>query len=114
MAKSASNPLADARRAQNDQALKQELQWLLRRTSFNIINMDHGFSMTWGGKRLKFSAESDIPHDVRRYRVSGPVINGFLELTIGEEGFCDVLFIEADFMSGPTGRTIAISEMPFR
>ena len=98
----------------SEQQLNQSLQRLLRTLSVNIINLDKGFSMRHEGKRLKFKAIANLPNDQRCYRISGPEINGILEMKIGDGFFYDVEFCESSFDAPYTGRFIRIDELRFR
>ncbi len=113
-ASAATHAGADTHAIRSESQLEGELHKLLRTFSFNIINLEHGFSISRGTRKVKFAAVRDLPHDIRRYVVSGPEINGFLELKLGEGFFHDVSFMEVAPASAPTGRTIFISRIPVK
>ena len=97
-----------------EQELEKELRILLRTFSFNILNLESGFSISRGNHRAKFTRVKGLPNDQRHYMVSGPRLNGILELSIGNACFEGVFFMEIPPGSGPSGRMARIERVPLR
>ena len=109
-----SDPRMESQVMRTEQELVKELRMLVRAFSFNIVNLEKGFTVSRGNYRAKFARMQDLPYDQRCYWVSGPRLNGILELKLGEQGFLNVSFIETIPASGPTGRVVDIEHIPFR
>ena len=94
--------------------LAAELRKLLRRVSFNIVAFEKGFSMTLEGEKIKFT--SIAPHGgvTRKFRISGPRVNGLVELSIGDGHFEDIVFWQDAQGSLLAGMAIPLEKIPFR
>ena len=113
-ARSLQDPGTEAHVMRSEQELVRDLQILLKTFSFNIVNLEHGFQVSRGSRRAKFTAVKDLPYDVRRYVVSGPTLNGILELKLGDGFYYDVFFMEAAAGSVPSGRVVRIEKLAMR
>ena len=113
-AKTADVPAAHAYSMRDDEELRQELQRLLRFMSSNIIRMEKGFTVQVFHEKIEFKHLEPLGDEDKRYKISGPKVNGILEMKMGDGWFYDLKFWESAANSPLSVRVIRIDELRLR